>query len=78
VGLAKPASHLAAGGLLHHRFSLTFRLRGGSFLFCGAFRRVAPPGRYPAPCPLESGLSSRRKRPATTRMTIPTIIVSPM
>lgn len=22
--------------------------------------RIAPPGRYPAPCPLESGLSSRR------------------
>ena len=30
----------------------------GGFPFCGTFRRVAPPGRYPAPCPLESGLSS--------------------
>ncbi len=26
--------------------------------FCGTFRRVTPPGRYPAPCPVESGLSS--------------------
>jgi hypothetical protein len=26
--------------------------------FCGTFRRLATPGRYPAPCPLESGLSS--------------------
>ena len=26
--------------------------------FCGAFRRVTPPGRYPAPCPWELGLSS--------------------
>ena len=25
---------------------------------CGAFRRLAAPGRYPAPCPMESGLSS--------------------
>lgn len=33
----------------------------GGFPFCGTFRRVAPPGRYPAPCPVESGLSSSRK-----------------
>jgi hypothetical protein len=26
--------------------------------FCGTFRRVAPPGCYPAPCPVELGLSS--------------------
>ena len=26
--------------------------------FCGAIRRVSPPGRYPAPCPVEPGLSS--------------------
>jgi hypothetical protein len=26
--------------------------------FCGTFRRVTPPGRYPAPCPVELGLSS--------------------
>ncbi len=25
---------------------------------CCTFRRVSPPGRYPAPCPVESGLSS--------------------
>ena len=27
--------------------------------FCGAVRRVTPPGRYPASCPVELGLSSR-------------------
>ena len=27
--------------------------------FCGTFRRVAPPGCYPASCPVELGLSSR-------------------
>ncbi len=29
-------------------------------IFCGTFRRVSPPGRYPAPCPVELGLSSPR------------------
>ena len=28
------------------------------FVFCGTFRRLAPPRRYLAPCPLEPGLSS--------------------
>jgi len=43
------------GGLLPHRFTLTCHrpeANPGSnrrFIFCGAFRRVAPPGRYPAP-----------------------------
>lgn len=32
---------------------------GGSLLFCGAFRRITPPGRLPASRPLEPGLSSR-------------------
>jgi len=27
-------------------------------VFCGTFRRVAPPGRYPASCPVEPRLSS--------------------
>ncbi len=41
----------------------------GGFPFCGTFRRVTPPGRYPAPCPVESGLSSGAPAgaPATTR-----------
>ncbi len=36
------------GGLLPHRFTLT-RARRGRSVFCGAFRRISPPGRYPAP-----------------------------
>jgi len=43
--------------------------------FCGPIRsiRVSPdaPGDYPAPCPLELGLSSPRYREATTRTTTP-------
>ena len=37
---------------------------------CCTIRRVSPPGRYPAPCPVESGLSSmpkHRGRPANSR-----------
>jgi hypothetical protein len=37
------------GGLLLHRFTLTQTRMAGRSIFCGAFRRVAPPGRYPAP-----------------------------
>jgi hypothetical protein len=37
-----------APGLGHRRSAL-----------CGTFRRLAPPGRYPAPCPSELGLSSQ-------------------
>jgi len=36
---------------------------------CCTFHRVSPPGRYPAPCPVESGLSSmpkHRGRPANS------------
>src|SRR3954452_10676985 len=66
-----------AGGLLHHRFTLTrtptnqkiHRSRWRSVL-CGTVPRVAPGGRYPPRCPVESGLSSaptvageRRDRP---------------
>src|SRR5581483_8478398 len=37
------------GGLLPHPFTLTRRLSGGRFAFCGAFPGVAPGGRYPPP-----------------------------
>src|SRR3972149_12192631 len=56
VGFARPASHPAAGALLPHHFTLTRPRR--AVCFCGTFRRVTPPGRYPAPCPAELGLSS--------------------
>ena len=49
------------GELLPHRFtltSLTGSVSGRRFAFCGTFLPVAGTGRYPAPCPLEPGLSS--------------------
>ena len=49
-----------AGGLLHHRFTLAgwFKNQRRRSVLCGTFRRLAPPGSYPAPCPVKSGLSS--------------------
>ena len=48
-----------AGGLLHHRFTLTAAPRSGGGLFSVALiPRVAPGGRYPPPCPEEPGPSS--------------------
>ena len=67
----------AAGALLPHPFSLTVfiripgcrnpdwtqqnRTRGWRSTLCCTCLRVAPTGCYPAFCPMEPGLSSRRK-----------------
>ena len=56
MGFAQPAGHPAAGELLPHHFTLS-RPRQ-PVCFCSTFRRVTPPGRYPASCPVELGLSS--------------------
>ena len=47
------------GALLPHHFTLTVLLPNRRYIFCGTFRRLAPPRRYLAPCPMEPGLSSR-------------------
>jgi len=48
------------GALLPHLFTLTGPSPDGlrRCLFCGTFRRLAPPRNYLAPCPVEPGLSS--------------------
>jgi hypothetical protein len=66
MGFAQPTGRPAAGELLPHHFTL-IRLRR-TVCFCGTVRRVAPPGCYPASCPVELGLSSRQRR-AVTRFT---------
>ena len=38
------------------------------YIFCGTFRRLAPPRRYLAPCPMEPGLSSILHRWPTRTM----------
>ena len=56
VGLAVPRLLPAARWALPHRFTITLHARLS--LLCGAIPRVTPAGCYPAPCFLESGLSS--------------------
>ena len=48
----------AAGGLLHHRFTLTAGQARWRFVLCGTVPRVTPGGCYPPPCPVEPGPSS--------------------
>ena len=63
LGLAPGGVYLAnyiaaiAGGLLHHRFTLT-NIAIGGLLSVALFPRIAPGGCYPPLCSLESGLSS--------------------
>src|SRR6478735_5886168 len=47
-----------AGGLLHHRFTLTAGRSRRRFVLCGTVPRVTPGGCWPPPCPVEPGLSS--------------------
>lgn len=63
VYLAGPVTW-PAGGLLHHRFTLTAhgRSRGRRSVLCGTVPRVTPGGRYPPPCPVEPGRSSATPR----------------
>src|SRR5947209_11352709 len=61
AGFAQVSGHPEPRALLPHDCTLTLhpsiaRCRG--VCFCGTFLGVAPTGRYPAPCPLVSGLSS--------------------
>ena len=49
------------GALLPHHFTLTGTMALRRYIFCGTFRRLAPPRRYLALWPMEPGLSSQRK-----------------
>ena len=66
-GLPCPPHYCGGGALLPHLFTLTSALPPGRYVFCGTFRRMVPPkqactghppGRYPAHCSAEFGLSS--------------------
>jgi hypothetical protein len=60
-GFACHACYQARGALLPHLFTLTrrsARAKAGGIFSVPLVRRVAPPGRYPAHCPVEFGLSS--------------------
>ena len=75
VGFVVPSLSPAARWALTPPFHpcLCGRSRHRRSVLCDTFRRLAAPGRYPAPCPVEPGLSSNRtsrlarSRPATFR-----------
>jgi len=60
-----PATGVTVGAVRSYRtFSplprrSAVRRDGGRYVFCATVRQVALPGRYPAHCPSEFGLSSR-------------------
>ncbi len=56
VGFTRTRVTATLRELLPHDFNLTAE---AAVCFCGTFLRVAPTGRYPAPCPVKPGLSSR-------------------
>ena len=74
-GLASGGVYIAncitaiAGGLLHHRFILT-NISIGGLLSVALFPRIAPGGRYPPPCSVDSGLSSVSCDNAVIRATL--------
>ncbi|VAW74190.1 hypothetical protein MNBD_GAMMA13-752 [hydrothermal vent metagenome] len=55
------------GALLPHHFTLTGAYALRRYIFCGTFRRLSPPRRYLAPCPMEPGLSSMTEITAAAR-----------
>src|SRR5581483_5588866 len=59
-GLPEPASPRSSVSSYLTISPLPGRRTGEAVCFCGTFLRVAPTGRYPAPCPVKPGLSSRR------------------
>ena len=74
-GLPCRSCYHQRGALLPHLFTLTYPTPkdvGWRYIFCGTFRRLTPPRRYLAPCPMEPGLSSIPHRLPTPTMTTET------
>ena len=66
-----PATAVASGAVRSYRTISPLPEPEGHrrYIFCGTFRRLAPPRRYLAPCPVEPGLSSVRGLTAAVRPT---------
>ena len=58
VGFAVPQSVATCAVRSYRTFSPLPHIAVRRYVFCGTFRRLAPPRRYLAPCPVEPGLSS--------------------
>ncbi len=59
VGFALPQSVTTCAVRSYRTISPLPAIAGGRYFLCCTFRRLAPPRRYLAPCPMEPGLSSR-------------------
>jgi hypothetical protein len=59
VGFALPQSVTTCAVRSYRTISPLPAIAGRRYFFCCTFRRLAPPRRYLAPCPMEPGLSSR-------------------
>src|SRR5262249_6674041 len=58
VGFTVPQRVTTCAVRSYRTFSPLPAVAGRRYVFCGTFRRLAPPRRYLAPCPAEPGLSS--------------------
>ena len=58
VGFTVPQSVATCAVRSYRTFSPLPHIAVRRYVFCGTFRRLAPPRRYLAPCPAEPGLSS--------------------
>ena len=76
-GLPCRSCYHARGALLPHHFTLTSQdqlINNWRYTLCCTGRRLSPPRRYLAPCPVEPGLSSSpaslaRAKPAIIQLT---------
>ena len=82
-GFACHRPYSRRGALLPHLFTIACDTPAGAprqlCVFCATFRQVTLPGRYPAHCPLEFGLSSPGSTapPLSRRWPLPAAIVWP-
>src|SRR5690606_5770930 len=71
-GLPCHSCYQERGALLPHPFTLACAPEGHRrSALCCTFRRLTTPGRYPAPCPVELGLSSTRSGRAAILTRLP-------
>jgi len=76
---------ISGGELLPHHFTLTPPRTvhwEGRYIFCCTFRRITPPGCYPAPNPFgartflsRSGIPTFKSRPSATDLQVCMIII---
>ena len=72
-----PRTRCALTAPFHPYQAIRCDLAAWRYIFCGTVRRLAPPRRYLAPCPMEPGLSSISHRLPTLTMATATKLRSP-